>query len=198
MKLRDLEIALERLEGFDEPRVDLEQYETPAALAARVVHHADLQGELDRVVDLGCGPGVFSVAAALRGARVLAVDVDPDALDVMRSNLAMTDVEDAVEVVRADVRRSPLLPMEDATVLMNPPFGAQDRGADRAFLDVAADVADVAYSVHNEGSQDFLETYVDGRVTRSFSAEIEIPRTYDFHVDDVRKQNVEVVRLEFD
>ena len=50
-----------------------------------------------------------------------------------------------VDPVRGDVRA---LPVTDAdTVVMNPPFGAQNEGADRPFLRAAANVADVAYTV---------------------------------------------------
>jgi ribosomal protein L11 methyltransferase len=38
------------------------------------------------VADVGCGTGVLAIAAAARGARVLAVDVDPDAVEVTLDN----------------------------------------------------------------------------------------------------------------
>jgi ribosomal protein L11 methyltransferase len=53
----------------------------------------------DRVLDLGTGSGVLSIAAARLGARCLAVDVDPVALDNARENVALNGVADRVEVV---------------------------------------------------------------------------------------------------
>ncbi|MBM3460451.1 MAG: methyltransferase domain-containing protein [Armatimonadetes bacterium] len=53
----------------------------------------------DRVLDLGTGSGVLSIAAAKLGARCLAVDIDPVALDNARENLALNGVADRVEVV---------------------------------------------------------------------------------------------------
>jgi ribosomal protein L11 methyltransferase len=38
------------------------------------------------VADVGCGTGVLAIAAAARGARVLAVDLDPDAVEVTLDN----------------------------------------------------------------------------------------------------------------
>jgi ribosomal protein L11 methyltransferase len=52
--------------------------------------------ELDgaTVADVGCGTGVLAIAAARRGAGpVLAVDVDPDAVEVTRANAARNHAE---------------------------------------------------------------------------------------------------------
>ena len=70
MNLRRLEMELERLEGFERPTPRLEQYGTPAPVAARLLHHAAMQGAIEgrRVVDLGCGTGILGCGAALLGA----------------------------------------------------------------------------------------------------------------------------------
>jgi predicted nicotinamide N-methyase len=78
-----------------------------------------LAGELDgaplsgqRVVELGCGLGVPSVAAARSGALALATDVDAEALALVARNAAVNGVD--VETAAADwtepeelVRRGP-------------------------------------------------------------------------------------------
>lgn len=52
-----------------------------------------------RVLDVGCGSGVLSIAAALLGAdRVVAVDVAEEAVEVTRANAARNGVEDRVDV----------------------------------------------------------------------------------------------------
>jgi predicted nicotinamide N-methyase len=57
----------------------------PSGLAlARVVRRRDLDDL--RVLELGCGLGVPSIVAALGGARVLATDWSPEALEVAATN----------------------------------------------------------------------------------------------------------------
>jgi predicted nicotinamide N-methyase len=69
----------------------------PSGLAlARVVRRRDLEGL--RVLELGCGLGLPSIVAALGGARVLATDWSPEALEVAAANAARNraDVETAL------------------------------------------------------------------------------------------------------
>ncbi|HXE98392.1 MAG TPA: 50S ribosomal protein L11 methyltransferase [Dongiaceae bacterium] len=50
------------------------------------------------LLDLGTGSGILAMAAALLGAgRILALDIDPDAVEVARENLALNDMTDQVE-----------------------------------------------------------------------------------------------------
>ncbi len=50
------------------------------------------------LLDLGTGSGILAIAANLLGAgRILALDIDPDAVDVARENLALNDMTDRVE-----------------------------------------------------------------------------------------------------
>lgn len=63
------------------------------------------------VLDVGCGSGVLAVAAAALGAeRVVAVDVDPVAIDVTRENAARNGVEAVVDarLVAAEDADDPL------------------------------------------------------------------------------------------
>lgn len=58
--------------------------------------------ERGRLLDAGCGSGVIAVAASRLGyAPVLALDVDPVAVEVARATVCRNDVD--VEVRRADV-----------------------------------------------------------------------------------------------
>ena len=52
-----------------------------------------------QVVDLGCGSGILSIAAALLGAaKILALDIDPEAVHVARENFKHNHVADRVTV----------------------------------------------------------------------------------------------------
>jgi predicted RNA methylase len=55
------------------------------------------------VVDAGTGSGVLAIIAAQAGARhVLALDIDPNAVEVARQNVELTGFSDVVEVIEAD------------------------------------------------------------------------------------------------
>jgi len=76
---RELEGQLAVVAGFEDPQAALEQYPTPPALAAHVIHLADLHDDIEgrTVLDLGTGTGMLTLGAALRGpARVIAVELD--------------------------------------------------------------------------------------------------------------------------
>ena len=190
--------------GFENPKAPLEQYHTPPELAAHIVHVADLQGDVEgrTVVDLGCGTGMLALGAALRGPeRVVGVDVDPAPLSTAGENERRVGATADLSWVRADATRPPL-GADGVTVLMNPPFGARagNEGADRAFLETAAEVASVSYSVHNAGSESFVEAFAAdnaGEVTHAFAADLELPRQFDHHTDDVRTIDAEAFRIEW-
>ncbi len=59
--------------------------------------------EGERVLDMGTGSGVNAILAATQGATVLAVDVNPRALEAARANVARNGVADRVEVRYSDV-----------------------------------------------------------------------------------------------
>jgi predicted nicotinamide N-methyase len=73
----------------------------PSGVAlARVVETFDLAGK--RVVELGAGLGLPSLAAALRGADVLATDWADDAVALLRANAERNGIALRVERVRWD------------------------------------------------------------------------------------------------
>ena len=191
--------------GFDDPDAPLEQYHTPPDLAAHIVHVADLNGDIEErtVLDLGCGTGMLALGAALRGPdRVAGIDIDPAPLSTARDNERRVGAMTDVSWLRGDVTEAPLAPGGEATVLMNPPFGAQsgNEGADRAFLKTAASVSSVSYSVHNAGSESFVRAFAGdngGRVTHAFAAAFELPRQFDHHDADSRSIDTEVYRIEW-
>lgn len=202
MTRRRLAQELGVVAGFENPRAPLEQYHTPPDLAAHIIHVADLNGDIEgqTIVDLGCGTGMLALGAALRGPeRVVGVELDPAPLSTARDNERKVAARAGVEWVRGDATRAPLC-ISGATVVMNPPFGAQagNEHADRAFLETAAETANVSYSVHNEGSESFVESFADdqgGEVTHAFAAEFDLPHQFDFHDDERRQLDAEVFRI---
>jgi release factor glutamine methyltransferase len=57
----------------------------------------------DRVLDMGTGSGVNAILAASVAAEVVAVDINPYAVDAARSNAARNGVADRIDVRRSDV-----------------------------------------------------------------------------------------------
>jgi putative methylase len=81
------------------------------------------------------------------------------------------------------------------TVVMNPPFGAQRRHADRPFIDRALKVGEVIYGIFNAGSLPFIQEYVKERgviedVVRGTFA---LPRMFAFHTRDRMEIEVEIL-----
>lgn len=161
LRQRDLERALSAVPAHPSPRADLEQYATPASLAAPLLMEAWSAGDVAgrRVADLGCGTGVFALGAALLGAaHVVGVELDAASLDVARQQASRLDVE--VEWLEADVAS---WRGEADTVIMNPPFGSQQRGADRPFLEAAFATAPVVYTIHHAPTRAFVEAFAKER-----------------------------------
>jgi len=194
MRRKDLAIALEKVPPFEHPDPALEQYPTPANLAAEIVYEAYAAGDIAglKVMDLGCGTGMFSLAAWLMGAgAVVGYDISAEALAAAARCAASFGAP--IEFKQADVRDV----QEGAdTVLMNPPFGSQKRNADRPFLEKAMACAECVYSLHMADTLDFVRRFAaeHGRQVASYKIyKYEIPHTFSFHTK--AKQTVDIVAV---
>lgn len=188
---------MESFEPLPRPVASIEQYPTPAGIAAEVAYLASGKGDVDgrSVVDLGCGSGVLAIAAKLLGAEpVVGVDSAPAAIEVARRNAARARAD--VEWRLADVRA-----VREAfdTVFMNPPFGSQRRHADRPFLDAAIAMGQVVYTFVNAKAEAFVRRRIEsasGRITDRLAYAFPIPHTFDFHREEVRRIDVVLYRFE--
>ena len=196
MRKRELEMKLQGIERFVPEYPVLEQYETPAGIAADALFFAYSLGDIeDRVVcDLGCGSGIFAIGAGLLGAkRVLAVDVDDAVLELAEKNAEKSHV--SVDFIKSDVKAFNI-PCD--TVIQNPPFGSQNRHADRPFIDKAMELADVIYTMHLKKSLPFIEEYVrskGGKITHELGYEFPIKHMFGFHRKEVVKFRVKMLRI---
>lgn len=197
MKKVQLERVLESLEPVPSPRADLEQYATPAGIAAEVAFIALAKGDLAsrRVLDLGCGNGVLAIAAKMMGAaEAVGVDVDPRAIEVASRNSGRAGVEVAWRTADVSEIRGAY-----ETVLMNPPFGSQTKHADLPFLDRALALAAVVYSFHNAATEAYLTrriTKAGGRITDRLAYAFPLRRTFRHQTEDVRPIPVVLFRTE--
>lgn len=103
--MRDLEQYLQQLDGFEKPKILLEQYPTSAHIAAHLLYTAQSQfGDIEdrTVADLGAGCGVLSLGAKMLDASyVLGFEIDRDAVDIFNKN--SSDMELDVDAVQCDV-----------------------------------------------------------------------------------------------
>jgi putative methylase len=196
VKKQQLEIILQKLEPFVVRDPKLEQYATPAGVAADIVWTACSAGDIDgrRVADLGCGNGVFCVAARLMGAALVqGIDIDPKAVEVARRNARTLGLD--IDLAIGDV--SSIQGSFD-TVIQNPPFGAQTRHADRAFVEKALELAPRVYSLHNAGTEVFVASMVKALGAECMPVKrfkFEIPYAFEFHRK--AKETFSVVLLKF-
>jgi putative methylase len=203
LRLRDLEITLESLQKLEEYSMPLEQYPTPAPIAASVLYAAEMEHKdiTNRTVcDLGCGNGVLAIGAALLGARrVIGIDVQSKALKASQMNSRMLGIDDIVDWVLGDVPSLQLCCPID-TVVSNPPFGVKNRGADLRFLKTAISIADVIYSMHlsSEKNRAFLSKEIESlgaTVTQLETFQFPIGRLFEHHKKTKHLVDVDLYRI---
>jgi len=183
MKKKELEILLQSLGGFEKPKAELEQYGTPANIAASILFMAYELGDVESksVAELGSGSGIFSIGSCLLGAsEIHAVELDKDAILVLNKNIQDTNCSEITVHHEAVSNFS----IAVHTVFQNVPFGAQKRHADLPFIKKAMELGNVVYALHNGATRDFvMRNYerLGGKITHISNFEFYIPRIYNFH-----------------
>ena len=131
---RGLGFPLVVLPGVFNPTLFL----TTRVLVRHLADHPLPQG--CAVLDLGTGSGALAVAAARTAGRVVAVDVNPEAVRCARVNLLLNRVDDRAEVRHGELFGAVAGERFDR-VLCNPPFY---RGSPRTDLERAFSATDFA------------------------------------------------------
>ena len=100
--------ALPWLGGFAWQRdYDVPFVPTPHSLVQKMLDLAGV-GPADYLIDLGCGDGRIAVAAALRGARALGVDLDPMRIEEAHAAARIAGVEGRALFRRQDLFLTPI------------------------------------------------------------------------------------------
>jgi putative methylase len=197
VKQRELEMLLQKVPPHPAPKAELEQYQTPAPIAADLVYRALAAGDVagKRVLDLGCGTGILAIGAALVGAeQVSALDLDVAALQAGEEAARALGIPK--EILGWRVGKVEEMREAADTVLMNPPFGAQRRHADRPFHVTALACAPVVYTLVNAESKDWVERFYVGagaRITASWMYDFALPAQYVWH--EKPRAHIEVAAL---
>lgn len=193
-KKKHLEMAIQKVPKHPNPKVGMEQYSTPATIAADLLWNAYSLGDIadKKVMDLGCGTGIFAIASKLLGAAsAIGVDIDKDSTDLASSycgdvDFICSDICDLENDFDVD------------TIFQNPPFGSQKnakKGADLKFISKAIELSPkVLYSFHMASTEEFLISYFeknDLEITHIFRYNFPIPKIYEFHTRE--SANVEVI-----
>lgn len=187
----DLTRRLSEIEGFENPRISLEQYKTPPALAADLIFTAYMNEDIEgkEVLDLGTGTGMLGIGAALLGGEVTAVDKDEDALEQAEKNMKRLGVE-------MDIEQKDIEDVEEDfdTVVMNPPFSVHSEEGLK-FFEKAFEVADSVYSVGPVSFEERIKDLAgkfDHRVSETESYTIELPPTFGFHTEAGKEVSVKI------
>lgn len=201
-KKKHLEIFLESIPPHPNPKVELEQYSTPATIASSLLWNAynlnDIVGL--KVADLGCGTGIFSIGASILGAsKTIGIDIDKDSLEIAEENKKKLDLD--IEFLKLDILNDDLDLSVD-TVFQNPPFGSQLKSKnhpDRRFIELAMKISPVVYSIHMSNTEEFLEKYYasfSGKITHKFYYKFPIPKIYNFHNKERKFVDIIALRVE--
>jgi len=196
MKKKQLEILLQKLNLHSKPKVYLEQYPTPADIAAKILFDAYSLGDIEgkKVCDLGCGTGIFSIGAVLLGAKeVIGIDIDKEVIEVARKNAEQLGVEGMIKFIVSDIKE---FNETCDCVIMNPPFGSQQEHADTPFLIKALEIAPVVHSIHMLKTENYIENLVhrhNGMITHKERVVFEIKHMFKFHKRE--KAEVEAMHI---
>jgi putative methylase len=196
MKKKNLEIILQQIPHHPDPRPHLEQYPTPSFIATDILYLAQSLNDIQnkKILDLGCGCGIFAIGAKLLGAKeVIGMDMDEKAIEIAREYAQNVNVDVEFQV-------SEIMDFNEKgdTVLQNPPFGAQKLHADRPFLEKALTISNVTYSLHLSKTREFikmLSNKLKSEITHTKQYYFDIKHTFDFHTKEHKHFDVTMFRF---
>jgi len=198
MKQKELEIILQKVPTYERPNPYIEQYMTPANIAADIIYTAYQYGDIQdkTVIDLGCGTGIFSYAAKIANAKeVIGIDIDKEAVKIAKNFAEKNNLN--IKFLTKDVKD---INIKCDTVIMNPPFGAQksNRWADRRFIEKAFEISKVIYTMHLTKTIEFIEkmiTSLNGEINYYKKYAFPIKHSFLFHNKKTLKVDITLVRI---
>lgn len=215
---KELESDLEGFLSSNEPKVELEQYQTPPSLAAAILNFINISDKKPgikgrNILDLGCGCGILGFGCVrLQANLVIGIDIDESAIALAIENREDIGVSpDVISFIEKDVSnlsRDDLPPNIDFDmVIMNPPFGTKHQEkADTMFVEKGLRLTNVVYSIHKSSTRLYLTRTVPKLLKEKYGWDVvadvmledlgfKIPRTLKFH--KLKEQYVQVDLIKF-
>ncbi|MCF0225767.1 MAG: methyltransferase, partial [Methanobrevibacter sp.] len=199
---KKLEIKIQQIPSHPNPKVNLEQYSTPANIAADILWNAYTLGDIfnKNILDLGCGCGIFAISACLLGANnAVGVDIDIESIEIANKYSTKFKI-DNIDFITSDINNLDANLNID-TIFQNPPFGSQrfaTKGIDLDFINKAVEFNfNVIYSFHMASTEEFLVNYfskLNLEITHIFRYNFKIPKIYEFHSEEFKIIDVIVIR----
>ncbi|MDP8011999.1 MAG: METTL5 family protein [Thermoplasmata archaeon] len=185
---KDLSLILSSLEKISEPKVLLEQYSTPSDIASDILFLAmdDIKDKI--VADFGCGNGIFAIGAAILGAKkVYCIDIDKEMINIARKNAEKLILE--LEYLNMDISN---FNIKVDTIIENPPFGYQLRGADLPFIEKSIEISNKFYILYDSKARLHFIRILDGKGTilMEKNYKFSLPYTFKFHREQMKEMEV--------
>jgi putative methylase len=204
VKRKDLEIFLTNLESISKPKLHLEQYPTPARVAANMlwnagIDHNDIYEK--KVLDLGTGTGTLAIGAAYLGARKsVGIDIDFEVLEIAKKNSIALDLHENCDWICVNVEDCQLKGID--TIIMNPPFGMRKESVsrDRNFIEIALTITDTIYTIipYADKTREFFKEHLkelDAEIDQIIQMDFEIKKQFEFHKKELHKTFVDLYRI---
>ena len=202
---KELAVVLSKLNTFEKPKVQLEQYQTPSNIAAEWVWNMALAGELEgtTIADFACGPGILGIGLLLMGAeKIQFIDCDQETLDICKANyLKIQEEYEGVGKATFHLCNIKDFKTEEEIdiVVQNPPFGTKEKHIDKTFLEKAFQTARIVYSMHKSTTEGFVKAVSKDHsftITHKWFYKFPLKRTMKHHTKDKEHVEVDLWRME--
>ncbi len=200
--IKELAIELDRLKSLSERSIKLEQYPTPANIAAEWLWGMAIKQDIQdkTILDAGCGNGILGLGCLLLGAKkVYFLDIDKKAITITKENYKILAQE--YEIGKAEFINKDISYFDKKVdlVIQNPPFGTKQEHADKIFLEKAFSITKIIYSMHKSSTKRFVEAISKDnkfKITESWDYSFPITAEFKFHTKPTKKIEVTVWRME--
>jgi putative methylase len=202
---KQLAILLSKLQVFEKPKPELEQYpldgESASIILWTACQNKDIENKI--IADLGCGTGILGLGALLLGAKkVYFIDKSEAAIRKAKQNLHSLESEtnshlqDKAVWLIGDIS---LFMNKVHTIIQNPPFGTKKEHADKIFLEKALEIGKVIYSIHKTITLDFIRSLIKKRkheIKDEIRLEVQLKKTMPWHKKEIQRIDVTCLRIE--